>query len=112
MYCDRINDNLERFHKDHEQFLSDYMFQDACCMCVVQIGELAGLISEETRNINKSVPWRAIKDTRNFYVHAYGAIDLDAVWETITKDIPVLRTACSDMLKESDLDVSTGKSTE
>ena len=49
---------------------------------------------------------------RNFYVHAYGAIDLDAVWETITKDIPVLRTACSDMLKESDLDVSTGKSTE
>ena len=75
-------------------------------MCVVQIGELAGLVSDETKELNKSVPWRVIKDTRNFYVHAYGAIDLEAVWETITKDIPGLRTACSDILAKIDLDVS------
>ena len=67
-------------------------------MCVVQIGELAGLVSEETKELYKTVPWRVIKDTRNFYVHAYGAIDLEAVWETITKDIPVLRKACLKML--------------
>jgi uncharacterized protein with HEPN domain len=69
-------------------------------MCVVQIGELAGLVSDETKELNKSVPWRVIKDTRNFYVHAYGAIDLEAVWETITNDIPALRAACIGILSQ------------
>ena len=69
-------------------------------VCVVQIGELAGLVSDETKELNKSVPWRVIKDTRNFYVHAYGAIDLEAVWETITNDIPALRAACIGILSQ------------
>ena len=67
-------------------------------MCVVQIGELVGQLSDETKALNKSVQWRAIKDTRNFYVHAYGSIDLPSVWETITTDIPALREACIALL--------------
>ena len=51
-------------------------------MCVVQIGELTAQLSEEAKQQNRAVPWRMIKDTRNFYVHAYGAIDLPAVWKT------------------------------
>ena len=45
-------------------------------MCVVQIGELVSQLSDETKAQNKAIPWRIIKDTRNFYVHAYGAIDI------------------------------------
>ena len=67
-------------------------------MCVVQIGELVGQLSDETKARNKSIPWRAIKDTRNFYVHAYGSIDLPSVWETITTDIPALCEACIALL--------------
>jgi len=98
MYCGRIQNNLERYENNREAFLNDYMFQDACCMCVVQIGELAGLLSEETKALNKTVPWRIIKDTRNFYVHAYGAVDLNAVWDTLLNDIPVLKSACEKLL--------------
>ena len=46
-------------------------------MCVVQIGELVSQLSDETKAQNKAIPWRIIKDTRNFYVHAYGAIKTD-----------------------------------
>ena len=67
-------------------------------MCVVQIGELVGQLSEETKAKNKAIPWRAIKDTRNFYVHAYGSIDIPSVWETITNDIPEFRNACEELL--------------
>ena len=74
------------------------MFQDACCMCVVQIGELAGLLSEETKHKNRAIPWRIIKDTRNFYVHAYGAIDIPSVWDTLNEDIPALKSACEEIL--------------
>ena len=74
------------------------MFQDACCMCVVQIGELVAQLSEQTKQQNKSIPWRIIKDTRNFYVHAYGAIDLQAVWATLHEDIPYLAAECKKMI--------------
>lgn len=50
-------------------------------MCVVQIGELVSQLSDETKAQNKAIPWRIIKDTRNFYVHAYGAIDIPSVWD-------------------------------
>ena len=49
---------------------------------------------------NKVIPWRAIKDTGNFYVHCYGSVDLQSVWETLVQDIPVLHEACNKLLKE------------
>lgn len=97
-YCRRIADNLSRYEYSYEAFLQDFLFQDACCMCVVQIGELAGQLSEETKQKNHAIPWRIIKDTRNFYVHAYGAIDLHSVWGTLNEDIPGLRKACEEIL--------------
>lgn len=98
LYCKRIADNLERNRRDFTVFESDYMFQDACCMCVVQIGELVSQLSEEVKKQNSSVPWRIIKDTRNFYVHAYGSIDVPSVWDTLLNDIPGLQAACEQIL--------------
>ena len=68
-------------------------------MCVVQIGELAGQLSEETRRQSASIPWRIIKDTRNYYVHAYGSIDVLSVWDTLQNDIPALRRSCQRILE-------------
>lgn len=98
LYCQRIADNLERYHHDFSAFEQDYLFQDACCMCVVQIGELVSQLSDEVKTLNKAIPWRIIKDTRNFYVHAYGAIDIPSVWDTLVNDIPALKTACEEIL--------------
>ena len=67
-------------------------------MCIVQIGELVGQLSEEMRAQNPAVPWRTIKDTRNFYVHTYGSIDIPSVWETLQQDIPVLKASCERIL--------------
>lgn len=97
-YCNRIADNLERNHHDFPTFEQDLMFQDACCMCVVQIGELVSHLTTEIRNRNPAIPWRAIKDTRNFYVHAYGSIDVASVWNTLLDDIPALKAACEQIL--------------
>ncbi len=98
-YCQRIGENLERCHHDYALFQRDHLFQDACCMCIVQIGELAGQLSDEAKRLAPGVPWRIIKDTRNFYVHAYGAIDVPSVWETLNRDIPALLSSCEELLK-------------
>lgn len=97
-YCDRIADNLARYQNSYAAFQTDVLFQDACCMCIVQIGELVGQLSESVKAQNPVVPWRTIKDTRNFYVHAYGSIDLPSVWETLQRDIPGLKASCEKIL--------------
>lgn len=51
------------------------------------------MICKEERK-NPAVPWRIIKDTQNFYVHAYAAIDTSAVWDTLEHNIPALDIAC------------------
>ena len=86
LYCQRIADNLDRNR------------HDACCMCVVQIGELVSQLSDEVKAQNKAIHWRIIKDTRKFYVHVYGSIDIPSVWDTLVDDIPALKTACEEIL--------------
>lgn len=98
LYCQRIADNLDRYRHDFSAFEQDYLFRDACCMCVVQIGELVSQLSDEVKAQNKAIPWRIIKDSRNFYVHAYGSIDIPSVWDTLVNDIPALKTACEEIL--------------
>ncbi len=89
---------MARYQNDFSAFETDHMFQDACCMCVVQIGELVSQLSDEVKAQNRAIPWRIIKDTRNFYVHAYGSIDVPSVWNTLIQDIPALQIACRDIL--------------
>lgn len=98
-YCQSIADNLDRYDHSFSAFERDYLFQDACCMCVVRIGELVAQLSEEVKKQNAMISWRIIKDTRNFYIHAYGAIDIPPVWDTLSNGIPALKTACEDILR-------------
>ncbi len=106
MYCNRVSDNLERFGNDYSVFKEDVLLQDGCCMCVIQIGELAGELSDEAKALSKNVPWRLVKDTRNFYVHAYGAVDIPSVWATLVNDLPDLKAACAALLQANE---SAGK---
>ena len=69
-------------------------------MCVVQIGELSSQLSDAVKKAAPSIPWRIIKDTRNFYVHAYGSLDVPAVWNTLREDIPALMDVCNALLEQ------------
>jgi uncharacterized protein with HEPN domain len=55
------------------------------------IGEAAGKVSVETRSQNTSIPWQDISGMRTRLIHAYFDVDLDTVWSTVTKDLPVLK---------------------
>ena len=59
-------------------------------MCIIQIGELVGRLSDEFLEENEQIPWRAIKGMRNLHAHDYERVDLDIVWNTLTEDIPDL----------------------
>ena len=99
-FCERAEAYLARNNMDKQVFLSDKMFQDACLMCVVQIGELSVMLSADARAASPEIPWRIIKDTRNKYVHRYGTVDLAMVWETLNQDLPDLKISCQKLLKK------------
>ena len=74
------------------------MYRNACAMCILQIGELAGHFSPEFRSSHGQMPWNEIRAMRNVVAHAYGSISIQTTWETIEQDIPALRAFCRDAL--------------
>jgi uncharacterized protein with HEPN domain len=62
------------------------------------IGEAASKISPETRSQTSTVPWQDITGMRNRLIHAYFDVDLDSVWSTVTKDLPVLKAELEKIL--------------
>lgn len=54
------------------------------------IGEAASKVSQETKTNYPAIPWLDIINMRNRLIHAYFEIDLEIVWDTVTKDLPPL----------------------
>lgn len=82
---------MDRFDKDYDKYISDISFQYSCNMCIIQIGELVGRLSDEFLESYNHIPWHAIKGMRNLHAHDYENIDLEIVWNTLREDIPELR---------------------
>ena len=93
-YCDKIADSIVRHHDDFQSFQNDPDFQEACAFRVIQIGELVNSLSEQFRNDHPEIPWHNIIAFRNIVTHDYGRIDLEKMWDTITLDIPALKSFC------------------
>ena len=39
---------------------------------------------------NNQISWKAVKGLRNKIVHDYGKVDFGVIFDTVTKDIPIL----------------------
>lgn len=90
-HCDRIEEALVRLHFSKNEYDRDYLLQDAIKMNLFQIGELANKVSDEAKRKLSNIPWIQIIATRNIIAHAYQKVSEDILWDTCTKDVPVLR---------------------
>ena len=72
------------------EFEDDHLHQLAIPKAVEIIGEAASRISEETKAEHPDIHWAEIIGLRNRLVHAYFAIQLDIVWQTVQEDLPPL----------------------
>ena len=97
-YCNDINSLMTRFNMDFERYKTDISFQYSCNMCIIQIGELANRLSDEIKDNNKNIPWRAIIGMRNLHAHDYENVDLEIVWNTLLEDIPELKQSLEKLL--------------
>lgn len=59
-------------------------------MCIVQIGENVGRLSDEFKEEHESMPWRDIKGMRNITTHKYDNLDIVILWNVLVDYIPEL----------------------
>lgn len=93
-YCDQVSEAVGIFGNEYDTFLSNNTYRNACCLCLLQIGELVGALSDGFTASHTEIPWRQIKGFRNIVAHAYGTIEPEVVWDIISNDLPVLKNYC------------------
>jgi uncharacterized protein with HEPN domain len=54
------------------------------------IGEAANRIPAEERALITTIPWFQIISLRNRLIHSYDQVDLDILWEVVSKDLKPL----------------------
>jgi uncharacterized protein with HEPN domain len=81
-------------------FRLDELIQTWMAQNIQVIGEAARALSQDLKDLYPDVPWTNIVGMRHVMVHEYFEIDLDIVWEVVTKDLPSLKHHVKTMLKD------------
>ena len=97
-YCLEINNELNEISCEKEQYCQNTVYRNSLALCVLQIGELVGLLSDDFKADNPEIDWKSIKGMRNVVAHKYGSFDFDVLWETVTEDIPKLHNYCKEKI--------------
>lgn len=100
-YCNQVQETVIEIG-NCDNLESNFIYQNALAMPLLQIGELARNISDDLKEKYSDVPWVEIRALRNVFVHSYGKVDWKKVWETGINDIPELKEKCSQIIIELD----------
>ncbi len=95
---DRVMEVTETTTKD--QFLGDWIIQDALIRELEVLGEAAGRVAREVTSQHTEIPWREITGLRHKLIHDYFVVALDVVWDTATVDVSEVRPLLLELLKE------------
>lgn len=95
----RIDDIVEAIGKierythrmDYESWRNDEKTIDAVVKNLEVIGEAASHLPVEIQEKFSDLPWSMMKKMRNILAHEYFGIDLEIIWNTIQKDLPILK---------------------
>lgn len=111
---DRLEDILESINLIQEwtvnrKTVDDFMTSstgvmafNACVMRFQVIGEHVGKLLKLEQNLLNAypqIPWHAIYGLRNIISHEYANIDEEIIVSVINNDLPTLKAAVEDMLK-------------
>lgn len=100
-YCLEIKDTHDYFRQDKKFFTNEktgFIYRNSITMPILQIGELAKMLSEEFLGKYTKVPWKMIMRMRDLVAHHYGNLDYEIVWNTSVSDIPELYMGIKEIL--------------
>lgn len=92
---------IEDFMKNinEKEFKTNELVQSAVIRQIEIVGEATKQISDNTRKKYTNIPWKDIAGMRDKLIHGYFGVDIDAVWNTIQRDIPKLKNYIEKVLE-------------
>lgn len=105
-YLEHIQKAIGRIQRyladiDHGAFVTNEEKQDAVIRNLEIIGEAAGNIQRHFPDFAirfPDFPLKAAYGMRNTLAHGYFKVDLDIIWRTVERDLPLLRTQVDGVL--------------
>ncbi len=95
-----IDDILSYTTDGVDTFMRDRMRQDAVVRKLEVIGEATKQLSDSVRQLRPAIPWREIAGVGDKMIQEYFGVNLTIVWAVVERDLPTLRQAVVDMLRE------------
>lgn len=105
VYAHHILDSILRMEdylqgSEYEDFIENTLLQAGVIREIEVIGEATKRLSDDIRKKYPDIPWRRMAGMRDKLIHDYMGIDVDAVWETVEKDIPHLKIAIQKVIEQ------------
>lgn len=105
-HLDRLQDILYMIDKVEdftsglslEEFEENEMAHFAVIRAIEVMGEAAKQVPAEVKLKYPDVPWIKMAGMRDKMIHGYFGVDIQIVWETATRSIPMLRPRISEIL--------------
>jgi uncharacterized protein with HEPN domain len=88
--------------KSKDDFYEDIQRQDSVIRRIAIIGEAARRISPQFRAKYPELPWGEMIGMRNILIHEYDDIDLDIVWVTVERELPLILDIVARLLIETE----------
>jgi len=97
-FCSKIERYIKGLTRD--LFEEKEMVIDAVLRNLELVGEASKKLSEDFKKRHSDIPWKKIVGLRNIVIHAYSNVDLDIIWDIITKNIPETKEKIRKINKE------------
>lgn len=88
--------------KTFDDYAAERMLRDAVERNVERISEASRHIPEGLKSKHPEIPWRNVAGIGNILRHAYPIVDDSAVWEVVARDLPPLRAAIEQLLRDAE----------
>jgi len=93
---ERYTQNLTR-----ESFKKNELVIDAVLRNLEIMGEAAKNVPVEVREQHPEIPWKRIIGLRNIVIHRYFGIDINIIWEIVTRNLPQTKPALVRLLENT-----------
>ena len=83
----------------YEAFTSDRKTVDAVIRNLIVIGEAAVRVPDDVALAHPDIPWKDMRDMRNFVIHEYFGVSDKILWDTPQRDLAPLLLLLKPLLK-------------